>query len=117
MLVVYETDKGNYAVRPFDWAGAWTNGKLKEGTCRNISIFKDKKEAQWYANTKNAENSDASISIIKNNYLYTYSTCPYCKSELRIKRSSLEYRYSKGRDIADVVCPCCNKTFLVDKFN
>jgi hypothetical protein len=55
-LIVYETDKGNYAVRPEQWAGIIDkNGKIKECGLNHIAIFHYKKDAEWYADAKNAE--------------------------------------------------------------
>ena len=55
-LIVCETDKGNYAVRPYSWAGIWnTEGKIKESGLNHIAVFHYKEDAEWYADTKNAE--------------------------------------------------------------
>ena len=55
-LIVCETDKGNYAVRPLNWAGIWCdNGKIKECGLNHIAIFHYKEDAEWYAETKNSE--------------------------------------------------------------
>lgn len=55
-LIVYETDKGNYAVRPEQWAGIIDkNGRIKECGLNHTAIFHYKKDAEWYADAKNAE--------------------------------------------------------------
>lgn len=53
------------------------------------------------------------IEIIKDNYKYRYAICPECKSELKIKKDTIEYHYSKGYNIANINCPCCNKDFII----
>ena len=55
-LMVYETDKGNYAVRPEHWAGIIDkNGRIKECGLNHTAIFHYKDDAEWYADAKNAE--------------------------------------------------------------
>ena len=55
-LIVYETDKGNYAVRPEHWAGIIDkNWRIKECGLNHTAIFHYKKDAEWYADAKNAE--------------------------------------------------------------
>lgn len=55
-IIVCETDKGNYAVRPLNWAGYWDkDGKIKECGLNHIAVFHYKEDAEWYAETKNAE--------------------------------------------------------------
>ena len=55
-LIVYETDNGNYAVRPEQWAGIIDkNGRIKECGLNHTAIFHYKKDAEWYADAKNAE--------------------------------------------------------------
>ena len=57
-LVVFETDKGHFAVRPMEWAGIWnTDGKIKECSIRHTAIFVTKEDAEWYVNMKNAEDN------------------------------------------------------------
>lgn len=53
-LVVYETFNGRYAVRPESWTGIWKDGKLLDGL-NHKGIFDEKEDAEWYAETKNAE--------------------------------------------------------------
>ena len=55
-IIVCETDKGNYAVRPLNWAGYWDkDGKIKESGLNHIAVFHYKEDAEWYAETKNSE--------------------------------------------------------------
>ncbi|MGN0481593.1 MAG: hypothetical protein ACI4EV_08480 [Lachnospiraceae bacterium] len=55
-LVVYETDNGHFSVRPVDWCGIWNaEGKIKECGIRHTAIFENKEDAEWFANSKNAE--------------------------------------------------------------
>ena len=53
------------------------------------------------------------IEVIKNKYVYRYEVCPHCKSEMKIKKNTIQYHYSKGYRIADIVCPCCNEIFVI----
>ena len=55
------------------------------------------------------------IEVITNRYNYRYESCPLCKSELKIKKSSLSYKYNKGYEFATVKCSCCNKEFTVER--
>lgn len=55
-LIVCETDKGNYAVRPSHWAGIWNaEGKIRERGLNHTAVFHYKEDADWYAKTKNLE--------------------------------------------------------------
>ena len=55
-LIVCETDKGNYAVRPLSWAGIWdSDGRIRECGLNHTAVFHCKKDAEWYANMKDAE--------------------------------------------------------------
>lgn len=63
-LIVCETDKGNFAVRPIDWAGIWTeDGKLKEvGFCAP-AVFRCRKDAEEYARFKNLHESGRLLEL------------------------------------------------------
>ena len=53
------------------------------------------------------------IQIIKDKYHYRYDTCPYCNSELKIIKDTIEYHYYSGVNIAKIECPCCNRDFIL----
>ena len=53
------------------------------------------------------------IEVIKDRHNYEYRTCTNCRSELKIKRSEISYYYHKGYEVANIICPCCNKEFML----
>lgn len=62
-LTVCETVLGKYAVRPHNWAGIWDyDGKLADGM-NSIAVFEEKEDAEWYAETKNAEEQGLLIHL------------------------------------------------------
>ena len=35
------------------------------------------------------------IEVIRDKYLYRYENCPNCNSEMRIKKNTIQYKFSK----------------------
>lgn len=63
-LKVYETDKGNYAVRPECWAVIIDkNGRIKECGLNHTAIFHYEEDAKWYADAKNAEDEEVILRL------------------------------------------------------
>jgi len=61
------------------------------------------------------DEDEEDITIMKDMCRYRYEECPECKSELKIKYSSLKFFYLKGYYKANIKCPCCNKEFLIGR--
>lgn len=54
-LIICETDRGRYAVRPMDWAGIWNEkGKIKE-SLNHLALFIEKEDAEKFVEWKEAE--------------------------------------------------------------
>ena len=56
MLVVCETDRGRWSVRPAEWAGEYdfNTGRISESGCAHIAIFESHRDARQYAAIVNA---------------------------------------------------------------
>lgn len=54
-LIVYETDKGRYAVRPMSWAGIWNEKGLIEESLNHLALFMEKEDAEKFAKWKMAD--------------------------------------------------------------
>lgn len=61
------------------------------------------------------QNSEIKIEVIRDRYNYLYDKCPHCNSELKIKKSGINYRYDNGYEVADIKCPCCDKVFRIKR--
>lgn len=54
-LIICETDRGRYVVRPMSWAGIWNEkGQIKE-SLNHLALFIKKEDAEKFAEWKNAE--------------------------------------------------------------
>lgn len=54
-LIICETDRGRYAVRPMSWAGIWNEkGKIKE-SLNHLALFIEKEDAEKFVKWKEAE--------------------------------------------------------------
>lgn len=54
-LIICETDKGRYAVRPMNWAGIWNEkGQIKE-SLNHLALFIEKEDAEKFVEWKEAE--------------------------------------------------------------
>ncbi len=55
MMIVCETNRGHYAVRPINWAGCWNEkGQISEAL-NHTAVFLEKEDAEKFAEWKNAE--------------------------------------------------------------
>lgn len=76
-LMVCQTDKGRWAVRPLNAAGIWKDNKISETECKHIAIFESEEEARIYANTaklvqETMEKMSKTISLEELDTLYLY---------------------------------------------
>ena len=54
-LIICETDRGRYAVRPISWAGIWNEkGQIQE-SLNHLALFIEKEDAENFAEWKEAE--------------------------------------------------------------
>lgn len=54
-LIISETDRGRYAVRPMNWAGIWNEkGQIKE-SLNHLALFIEKEDAEKFVEWKEAE--------------------------------------------------------------
>ena len=54
-LIISETDRGRYAVRPMNWAGIWNEkGQIKE-SLNHLALFIKKEDAEKFVEWENAE--------------------------------------------------------------
>ena len=62
-LIICETDKGRYAVRPMNWAGIWNEkGQIKE-SLNHLALFIKKEDAEKFAEWKNAEEQERLLKL------------------------------------------------------
>lgn len=62
-LIVTETDRGHYSVRPSNWAGCWNEkGQIKE-SLNHTGLFLDKEDADKFAEWKNAEGQGLLVKL------------------------------------------------------
>lgn len=54
-LIICETDRGRYAVRPMSWAGIWNEkGQIKE-SLNHLALFIEKEDAEKFTEWKEAQ--------------------------------------------------------------
>lgn len=53
------------------------------------------------------------VEVLKDKYNYKFYICTNCESELKVKKDDMKFYYKNGFSIADILCPCCNKKFIV----
>ena len=54
-LIICETDRGRYVVRPMSWAGIWNEkGQIKE-SLNHLALFIKKEDAEKFVEWENAE--------------------------------------------------------------
>ena len=54
-LIICETDRGRYAVRPMSWAGIWNEkGQIQE-SLNHLALFIEKEDAEKFVEWKEAE--------------------------------------------------------------
>lgn len=59
MLIVVESDRGNWCVRPSDWAGVYdTEGRICELESNHTAIFSNRYDADEYVRFKNSNEDD-----------------------------------------------------------
>lgn len=51
-LIVFETDRGHYVVRPEHWAGMYKDGKIKKGGLNHTAVFMNKEDAELFVKCK-----------------------------------------------------------------
>lgn len=62
-LIVYETDRGRYAVRPMSWAGIWNEkGQIRE-SLNHSALFIEKEDAEKFVEWKNAEEQGSLLKL------------------------------------------------------
>lgn len=54
-LIICETDRGRYAVRPMDWAGIWNEKGQMQELLNHLALFIEKKDAEKFVKWKIAE--------------------------------------------------------------
>lgn len=62
-LIVCETDRGRYVVRPMSWAGIWNEkGQIKE-SLNHLALFIKKEDAEKFVEWKNAEEQNRLLKL------------------------------------------------------
>lgn len=62
-LIICETDRGRYAVRPMRWAGFWNEkGQIKE-SLNHLALFIKKEDAEKFVEWKNAEEQNRLLKL------------------------------------------------------
>ncbi len=62
-LIIRETDRGRYAVRPMDWAGIWNEkGQIQE-SLNHLALFSKKEDAEKFVEWKTAEEQNKLLKL------------------------------------------------------
>ena len=62
-LIISETDRGRYAVRPMNWAGIWNEkGQIKE-SLNHLALFIEKEDAEKFVEWKEAEEQNRLLKL------------------------------------------------------
>ena len=62
-LIISETDRGRYAVRPMSWAGIFNEkGQIKE-SLNHLALFIEKEDAEKFVEWKNAEEQNRLLKL------------------------------------------------------
>ena len=62
-LIICETDRGRYVVRPMSWAGIWNEkGQIKE-SLNHLALFIKKEDAEKFVEWKNAEEQNRLLKL------------------------------------------------------
>ena len=62
-LIISETDRGRYAVRPMNWAGIWNEkGQIKE-SLNHLALFIEKEDAEKFVEWKEAEEQNKLLKL------------------------------------------------------
>lgn len=62
-LIVCETDRGRYSVRPMSWAGIWNEkGQIKE-SLNHLALFIEKEDAEKFVEWKEAEEQNRLLKL------------------------------------------------------
>lgn len=54
-LIICETDRGRYAVRPMSWAGIWNEKEQIQESLNHSALFIEKEDAEKFVEWKKAE--------------------------------------------------------------
>ena len=62
-LIICETDRGRYVVRPMSWAGIWNEkGQIKE-SLNHLALFIEKEDAEKFVEWKEAEEQNRLLKL------------------------------------------------------
>lgn len=62
-LIICETDRGRYVVRPMSWAGIWNEkGQIKE-SLNHLALFIKKEDAEKFVEWKEAEEQEKLMKL------------------------------------------------------
>lgn len=63
-LIICETNRGNFAVRPINWAGIWDiDERLKETGANCPALFRTKEDAEEYVRIDNLKESSRLLEL------------------------------------------------------
>lgn len=63
-LIICETDRGRYAVRPMSWAGIWNEkGQIQE-SLNHFALFMEKEYAEKFVEWKEAEEQNKPLNFL-----------------------------------------------------
>lgn len=63
-LIICETDRGRYAVRPMSWAGIWNEkGQIQE-SLNHLAMFIEKEDAEKFVEWKEAEEQGKLLKLL-----------------------------------------------------
>ena len=88
-LIICETDRGRYAVRPMDWAGMWNEkGQIKEHL-NHLALFLEKEDAEnfvkWKAEKEQGKLLELPVAVgdkyftIETSFFHNFDKCQKCE--------------------------------------
>ena len=81
-LIICETDRGRYAVRPMSWAGIWNEkGQIQE-SLNHLALFIEKEDAEKFVEWKEAEEQGKLLKLpyALGDTIYTLNPLPSGKT-------------------------------------
>lgn len=113
-LIICETDRGRYAVRPMDWAGIWNEkGQIKEHL-NHLALFVEKEDAEKFVKWKGLEEQGKLLRLpckVGDTLYFPYIddvTKEKVISEEEVTEIGLYYRVGNGelsscKEIGDII--------------
>lgn len=101
-LIICETDRGRYAVRPMSWAGIWNEkGQIQE-SLNHLALFIEKEDAEKFVEWKKAEGQGKLLKLpceIGHRVCMIYQFCGEGEWEIEEHKIRLEDLENIGKTV------------------